>query len=738
MKNVERRLLNYLPIQAVRTHDSDPTLDRIAVSPSAYDFSVLNQFLDDLRGLGPVIEGPSILFNLEYMPQWLADSTCSGSPSRYNRPTDYAAWGQVVERVVAHIKQRMPNLTVYYEVWNEPQSENGFWMPCEHDRTVAAAEYFKLYEAAARAVKRIDRTARVGGPAIAMEVDENLSSYWIDSFLSYCQARSVPLDFVSYHRYEGANLTRDLFDGARVRAWLSGRGMNNVEIINSEWNWGGDNSEMPPAASAALLAAALPARYSMMAKGSVNRSFVFQTLSPELITGDEKVSPAYNVLRMLGALKGQQVYSETDGLSPRGQGVGVWSAVDVDQGFMILVWNYQHTNFSLPPEEVSVNIESFPLFLVQKPLVYRRYLVDAETSNWLANPSREHLEMVDQAVLPPSGDYQVDFSLEPNSVTLLVFCPQGGLCAQFPSPATRVGPRIRDVFVDWIKPDSARITWTTDRPATSQVDFGTTRSYGQCTPNTSPVTSGLSALISPMPNRRCPARACVSDEVVPQTPLADNSDLAGCSDLVTSHAVTLAGLNSGTMYYFRVRSTDTFFRESTSEDWWSFQTPAPGRTVRIIKTTDDTFLDDRFCQENPQSGFGRSIALALHAPQQRAFVKFNIPSLSGRVEEAKVRLFGLIAGEHGGRIHSVPNTNWTEDTLNCSNEPPMNAQPLAVLDRFIDVGTTYDFLLPTGLITEGPIAFGFTQPARFARTSYASKESRLYPPPVLVITTTIR
>jgi phosphodiesterase/alkaline phosphatase D-like protein len=67
------------------------------------------------------------------------------------------------------------------------------------------------------------------------------------------------------------------------------------------------------------------------------------------------------------------------------------------------------------------------------------------------------------------------------------------------------------------------ITWTTDRPSDSQVEYGTTTSYGTFTP----------------------------------------VDAA----LVTSHSVTISGLTMGTLYHFRVKSRSNPIAQATSPDF---------------------------------------------------------------------------------------------------------------------------------------------------------------------------
>ena len=85
-----------------------------------------------------------------------------------------------------------------------------------------------------------------------------------------------------------------------------------------------------------------------------------------------------------------------------------------------------------------------------------------------------------------------------------------------------------------ITSSSARITWTTNEAATSQVDYGLTTSYGSTT----------------------------------------TLDLA----LVTSHSVVLTGLAPGTIYNFRVRSRDAAGNESVSANS-TFTTVAGSDTI---------------------------------------------------------------------------------------------------------------------------------------------------------------
>jgi len=95
-------------------------------------------------------------------------------------------------------------------------------------------------------------------------------------------------------------------------------------------------------------------------------------------------------------------------------------------------------------------------------------------------------------------------------------------------------PTVSSVAASDIAPTSARITWTTNEPATSQVEYGLTTSYGQST-------------------------------VLDQTQ-------------VTAHSVTLTNLQPSTLYNFRVRSRDAAGNERVGSNA-TFTTPAVADTT---------------------------------------------------------------------------------------------------------------------------------------------------------------
>jgi hypothetical protein len=92
-------------------------------------------------------------------------------------------------------------------------------------------------------------------------------------------------------------------------------------------------------------------------------------------------------------------------------------------------------------------------------------------------------------------------------------------------------PSITNVSADSITEFTATIRWTTDEPATSQVEYGKTTAYGL----TTPLDSGL----------------------------------------ITSHSVSLTGLDQDSTYHFIVKSEDLAGNDAISDDY-TFTTVTDG------------------------------------------------------------------------------------------------------------------------------------------------------------------
>ena len=130
-------------------------------------------------------------------------------------------WGALVKAFAEHCIERYGIDEVrrwYFEVWNEPNLDFGFFDGTKSD-------YFLLYEVTAKALKSIDPQLRVGGPATSNFIadrrhegertDNSKSVFypqeevnkqqwkgiWIEEFIDYCHRRQLPIDFISCHAY---------------------------------------------------------------------------------------------------------------------------------------------------------------------------------------------------------------------------------------------------------------------------------------------------------------------------------------------------------------------------------------------------------------------------------------------------------------------------------------------------------------------------------------------------------
>lgn len=99
------------------------------------------------------------------MPEMLASGheTVFHFRGNVTPPADYDAWGRLIRKLVGHWVERYGIAEVsqwFFEVWNEPNLPV-FWTGTQDD-------YFKLYGHTAQAIKTVDASLRVGGPATAM------------------------------------------------------------------------------------------------------------------------------------------------------------------------------------------------------------------------------------------------------------------------------------------------------------------------------------------------------------------------------------------------------------------------------------------------------------------------------------------------------------------------------------------------------------------------------------------
>jgi xylan 1,4-beta-xylosidase len=206
-----------LGVRSVRAHAilcDDVGVYREVDGEPVHDFTGVDRVYDHVLSLGltPVVE-------LSFMPRDLAsdpDKTVFEYGAVVSPPKDWDRWYHLVRGLVAHLVQRYGSERVRdewsFEVWNEANLEV-FW-------SGTPAEYFRLYDVTAAAVRDVDPALRVGGPSSA-------AAGWVEELLAHCDESGSPVDFVTTHTYGSPPLD--------VRPALQRHDRAGVPIWWTEW-----------------------------------------------------------------------------------------------------------------------------------------------------------------------------------------------------------------------------------------------------------------------------------------------------------------------------------------------------------------------------------------------------------------------------------------------------------------------------------------------------------------------
>lgn len=192
--------------------------------------------IEALRAMGAevtlnLVETPRYLSScserteLEPISGWPVFSTCP--------PSDLEQWTALIAAIVTEV-----GTGPSWEVWNEP--DGSFWRG-------TPAEFFELYAATVRGVRRADPTARVGGPTVsnpwAGTEPGSATKGFIEAWLAYCSSHGIPelgltrtpVDFVVWHQFGllPAGSSKAIHD---VRQWATAAGYPSVALSVDEWN----------------------------------------------------------------------------------------------------------------------------------------------------------------------------------------------------------------------------------------------------------------------------------------------------------------------------------------------------------------------------------------------------------------------------------------------------------------------------------------------------------------------
>ncbi len=372
-----------------------------------YDFTIMDRMFDSLKqaGVRPMVE-------LGFMPEDLAaevpgrsepyqvhypKSTISGGSN--NPPKDYRMWGELVEKVTAHLVERYGKQEVmhwYFEVWNEPDID--YWHASE-------ADYFKLYDYAVAGVRKALPGARVGGPATTGPGNPHAQAY-LDHFLEHvntgksaADGKPIPIDFISFHvkgqpkivdGHVRMGLDREMDSAdkgfatvakypkfARLPIILSEADPEGCAACSSKVNPSNNyrNDTLYPAYTAAALKGLfqLDDRHRTNLISMLSWSFEFE--GKDFFEGFRSLStngidkPILNLFRMAGMMSGERVATTSTGEVPIDTILksSVSGSPDVDalathngKEAAVLVWNYEDNDVPAPASAVAVHISGIP------------------------------------------------------------------------------------------------------------------------------------------------------------------------------------------------------------------------------------------------------------------------------------------------------------------------------------------------------------------------------------------
>lgn len=218
-----------------RDFNKDPT------DPASYDFAFTDRLITAL-----VQSGVTPFFRLGVT----IENDALIRSYRLDPPADYQKWAVICEHIIRHYTEGWADGFAYdmpyWEIWNEPDNyedpnENQMWRGTKE-------QYYELYAVASKHLKSCFPHLKIGGYAscgfyalkntfVAGAKSSPRKEYFIeflDGFLQFIRDCRCPLDFFSWHSYDGIENNR--MYAAYARKKLDEAGYFDTETLCNEWN----------------------------------------------------------------------------------------------------------------------------------------------------------------------------------------------------------------------------------------------------------------------------------------------------------------------------------------------------------------------------------------------------------------------------------------------------------------------------------------------------------------------
>ncbi len=399
----------------------------------SYDnaFSLFDKMFRDIRAYGakPIV-------TIAGMPEWLADTGGKnyGDSAPDFPPRDYAKYEQMLYDVLKYYKRTYPEME-FVEYWNEPDLNANY---------IAPETYNKMYAAAVKALQRVNTDLkpavplRIGGPTL-----KEFNASRLENFLAYAAQNRLPVDFLSWHEYHHDAQPAYLETEAKTaRQLLQKYGYPSAKLFVTEWAYTSQSSSQQVSSANTLRDAAFAVTgmyywrrggldvanvFALQDYVNPNRSVLAPGRWTSTVTAantdtDGVPMPLYNMLRMTAMLKANQLAVTTDALDTKtGRGVNVIATSDAG-GLALLIWNYQGGYAN--SYDLTVQVNNLPANYQGRLINLQRYLVDEQTSNYLANSQKAGLTLVDSRSVSAQGaGLSLSLTLNANAASLIVLTP---------------------------------------------------------------------------------------------------------------------------------------------------------------------------------------------------------------------------------------------------------------------------------------------------------------------------
>ncbi len=337
-------------------------------------------------------------------------------------PTNYEEWEALITRMVEHYNGELGYGIEYWEVFNEPDIGESGGCPGRF----TPEDYCTYYEHTARAIKRGDAKAKVGGPALAY-----VKSPLLPALLAHCSERGTPLDFVSWHHY--TDEPKVFADETRyVRGLLAEHPGLSCETVIDEWNislgWESTEHQFQPCfifeATREMLEAGVDLScYYHVRDYHVSREKFGEFMSVEgnrfmsywwnvmpqfhgLFDYQGHMRPSYFVFKTLSRITGARLGVESG--DERVRGLAAW---DADwEVIHLALWNW-------PGEKGgSVDVQLEVANLSGKKWRYYRRDFDAETAS---SDENDRLRLVSHGDIEDARKWSEEFTLAPYGITFV-------------------------------------------------------------------------------------------------------------------------------------------------------------------------------------------------------------------------------------------------------------------------------------------------------------------------------